>query len=108
LSYAARVYPKNQESPPLLDHYQEIRMSDLRIAAQQEHPETLIDLMFRRTGAGWTATMGSEAAERAAAAVADIMNWDPARVSEEARRYRTYLAENHLLTAPGSKRKGDR
>ena len=108
LSYAARLYPRDQESPPLLDHHQEIKMSDLRIAAQYEHPETLTDLMFRRTGAGWTATMGSEAAERAAAAVADIMNWDLARVNEEVRRYRTYLAENHLLTAPGSKRKEER
>jgi hypothetical protein len=52
--------------------------------------------------------MGSEAAERAAAAVADIMNWDLARVNEEVRRYRGYLAENHLLTAAGSARKGER
>jgi glycerol-3-phosphate dehydrogenase len=99
LSYSARLYPRDQESPPLLDHYQEIRMSDLRVAAQQEHPETLTDLMFRRVGAGWTATMASEAAERAAAAVADIMKWDPARVREEVRRYREYLANNHLVAS---------
>jgi glycerol-3-phosphate dehydrogenase len=73
VSYAARLYPGDRESPPLPDHNQDIKMSDLRIAAQYEHPETLTDLMFRRTGAGWTATMGSEAAERAAATVADIM-----------------------------------
>jgi len=97
LSYAARLYPHDLESPPLLDHYPDIKVSDLRIAAQQEHPETLTDLMFRRVGAGWTATMGSEVAERAATAVADIMNWDGARVREEVLRYRKYLDENHLL-----------
>jgi glycerol-3-phosphate dehydrogenase len=91
------MYPRDLESPPLLDHYPEIKVSDLRIAAQQEHPETLADLMFRRVGAGWTATMGSEAAERAATSVADIMNWDVTRVREEVRRYREYLVENHLL-----------
>ena len=102
LSYAAQLYPRDLESPPLLDDYLEIKMSDLRIAAQQEHPETLTDLMFRRVGAGWTATMGFEAAERAATVVADVMNWDVARVSDEVRRYREYLAEKHLLNPADS------
>jgi glycerol-3-phosphate dehydrogenase len=105
LSYAARLYPRDLESPPLLDHYPETKMSDLRVAAQQEHAESLTDLMFRRVGAGWTATMGAEAAERAAAAVADVMNWDVARVRDEVRQYREYLAENHLLNQESFARK---
>src|SRR5262249_31614182 len=97
LSYAARLYPHDMESPPLLDHYPEIKMCDPTIAAQQDNPETRHALMVRRVGDGWTGTMGWEAAERAATAVADVMNWDGARVREEVRQYREYLAENHLL-----------
>lgn len=95
LSYAARRFPENQNAPPLLDDYTEIKLSDLRHAAAHEHVTDLIDLLFRRTGAGWTAGMASREAERAAATVADIMGWDPAEQQAQVRRYRAYLARRH-------------
>jgi glycerol-3-phosphate dehydrogenase len=99
-SYAARLYPDNQNSPPLFDDDPSIKLSDLRAAARQEHPVSLIDLMFRRVGAGWTATMGHDAAERAAQAVAVEMGWDAAHQADEVRAYRAYL-EEHFRVRPG-------
>jgi glycerol-3-phosphate dehydrogenase len=96
LSDAARRYPDNQNSPPLLDDDTSIKLSDLRFAAEHEHATGLVDLLFRRTGAGWSATMAAHAAERAAAAVAEPLGWDAARVEQEVRNYRDYLARNHL------------
>jgi glycerol-3-phosphate dehydrogenase len=77
-----------------------VKLADLQAAARQEHPASLIDLMFRRVGAGWTATMGYAAAERAAEAVAAEMGWDAARQTEEVRAYRAYL-EEHFRVRPG-------
>ena len=91
------MYPRALVSPKLLSHYTEIKMYDLRTVAEQERPATLADLMFRCVRAGWTATFDSEAAERAATSVTDTMDWVVTRVREEVRRYREYLAENHLL-----------
>ena len=70
LSFAARLFPDNQNSPPLLDHWTDAKLSDVAHAAEHEHPASLVDLLFRRLGVGWTATMGHEAAERAARAAA--------------------------------------
>jgi uncharacterized protein YbdZ (MbtH family) len=56
--------------------------------------------MFRRVGAGWTATMGHDAAERAAQAVAVEMGWDAAHQAGEVRAYRAYL-EEHFRVQPG-------
>lgn len=97
ISYDARLYPDNQNSAPLLDDNTTVKLSDLRFAAEREQATNLVDLLFRRTGVGWTATMGVHAAERAAAAVADILGWDKTRVAEEVRNYRDYVARNHLL-----------
>lgn len=85
--YTARRFPENQNSPPLLDHFTEIKLSDLRHAAQHEHAETLADLLHRRTGAVWTRTNAIEAARKAAEEVADIMDWNPARVEREVQDY---------------------
>lgn len=99
VSYAARLFPDNQNSPPLLDDFTSIKLSDLKHAARHEHPTDLIDLMFRRVGAGWTPTMGYAAAEKAAAAVAAEMGWDATRAQEEVRKYRAYLERFHGLRA---------
>ena len=99
-NYAARLFPENQNSPPLLDDFTSIKLSDLKAAAAGEHPASLIDLLFRRVGAGWTATMGYAAAETAARAVAGEMGWDEARVGQEVRAYRTFL-ERNFLVRPG-------
>jgi glycerol-3-phosphate dehydrogenase len=90
-SYAASRFPENQSSPPLLDDDTGIRLSDLEFAARRQHATSLIDLLFRRVGAGWTATMGHEAAERAAQAVAVAMGWDAERTVREVQEYRAHL-----------------
>jgi glycerol-3-phosphate dehydrogenase len=97
LSYAARSFPENQNSPPLLDHHTEVKLSDLRYAATHEHPANLVDLMFRRVGAGWTGTMGVEAAHKAAETIADVMGWDEKRIAEEAERYLAYVARTYRV-----------
>jgi glycerol-3-phosphate dehydrogenase len=90
-SYAASSFPENRNSPALLDDYTAIKLSDLQFAAQHQHATSLIDLLFRRVGAGWTATMGYAAADKAAQAVAETMGWDRERTESEVREYRAYL-----------------
>ncbi|MFI4987459.1 MAG: FAD-dependent oxidoreductase [Alphaproteobacteria bacterium] len=97
LSYAARLFPDNQNSPPLLDDWTAVKLADLCSAAEHEHVTSLADLLFRRTGAGWTASMAVEAAGRAAEAVAGTLGWDTARVAAETASYRDYVARNHLV-----------
>jgi glycerol-3-phosphate dehydrogenase len=82
-------------SLPLLDHHTEVKLSDLRYAATHEHPANLVDLIFRRVGAGWTGTMGVEAAHNAAETIADVMGWDEKRIAEEAERYHAYVARTY-------------
>ena len=94
-SYAAAKFPENQNSPPLLDDDTSIKLSDLQHAARHEHATSLIDVLFRRVGAGWTATMGADAAERAAKAVAEVMGWDANRVAQEIRDYRAHLERTY-------------
>ncbi|HXQ66156.1 MAG TPA: FAD-dependent oxidoreductase [Alphaproteobacteria bacterium] len=99
-SYAASRFPENRNSPALLDDYTAIKLSDLQFAAQNQHATSLIDLLFRRVGAGWTATMGYAAADKAAQAVAETMGWDRERMASEVREYRAYL-ERLYRVRPG-------
>ena len=98
LSYAARRYPENQNSPPLLNDDTTVKLADLQFAAEREHATNLADLLFRRTGAGWTAGMAEEASGRAASVVAGVLGWDEARIAAEIANYRHYLARNHSTT----------
>ena len=68
----------------------------MQFAAEREHATNLADLLFRRTGAGWTADMAGEAAGRAASAVAGVLGWDDARIAAEVAGYREYLARSYL------------
>jgi glycerol-3-phosphate dehydrogenase len=94
-SYAAVNFPENQNSPPLFDDETSIKLSDLQHAARNQHAANLIDLLFRRVGAGWTATMGYGVAEKAAQAVAATMGWDAAQTAKEIRNYRAYLERTY-------------
>lgn len=96
-SYAAWKFPDNQNSPPLLGDDTSIKLSDLEFAARDQHATSLIDLLFRRVGAGWTATMGHDAAEKAAQAVAATMGWDAERTATEIRNYRADLVRLYRL-----------
>ena len=103
LSYAAKTFPENQNSPPLVDDHPTISLADLRYAAEHEQPVNLVDLLFRRTGVGWTATMGRDAASKAAETVADIMGWDEDRVRREVAAYRAHLARMHGVASRGDR-----
>jgi len=95
VEYSARRFPENQNSPPLVSDWTEAKIADLVYAARHEHATNLVDLMFRRVGAGWTKTMGYAAADQAAEAVAGVYGWDAARARQEAQSYRQYLRKMH-------------
>jgi glycerol-3-phosphate dehydrogenase len=99
VNYGARSFPDNQNSPPVVDDWTDAKIADLVHAARHEHATSLVDLMFRRVGAGWTKTMGYQAADKAAQAVADVYGWDAARTKQEADTYRTYLNRMHAVSA---------
>ena len=98
ISYAAKPFPRNETTAALLNHWPEAKLSDLRHAAAHEHAVSLRDLMFRRVGVAWTATMGREAARRAAETVADIMGWDAKRIDAEVADYLAHIAHFNGVT----------
>ena len=97
VSYSARVFPENQNSPPLLEDDTAMKVADVRHAAEHEHALNLVDLFFRRVGVGWSKNMGVEAAHRAAEAVAEALGWDHRRVEAEVMAYRQHVARQHTL-----------
>ena len=96
-SFKPRPFPENQNSPPLLEEDAAVKLADLRYAAEHEHVENLVDLLFRRVGVGWSKTMGSHAARRAAETVSDILGWDQTRIAQETQAYQAYLTANHRV-----------
>ncbi|MHB1219884.1 MAG: FAD-dependent oxidoreductase [Alphaproteobacteria bacterium] len=101
ISYKAKPYPRAGVSAALLNHWPEAKLSDLRHAAVHEHVVCLRDLMFRRVGAAWTATMGREAARRAAETVADILGWDEARIEAEVADYLAHIGHLNSVRPGG-------
>jgi len=95
LSYKATVHADNTNSPAIDDAWPDAKMAHLVHAAEHEWPTSLIDLLFRRTGNGWTASMGAAAAEDAARAVAPVLGWDEARIQSETQGYRDYVHRMH-------------
>ena len=95
LSYAAKMFPENQNSPPLMPDDPTVKLADLRYSAEHEQPANLVDLLFQRTGVGWTETMGRDAARQAAETVADILGWDAARIDSEVAAYHAHLEKWH-------------
>ena len=96
LSFSAKTYPDNTNSLAIDDAWPETTFADLNHAVAHELPANLIDLLFRRTGNGWTASMGAPMAEQAARQVAEQMGWDEARIQAETQAYKDYVARNHL------------
>ena len=96
-NYGARKFPDNQNSPSVVDDWTDAKFADLVFAARHEHATSLVDLMFRRVGAGWTKTMGFNSADKAAEAVAGVYGWDAARTKKEAEIYRNYLKRVHAV-----------
>ena len=97
ISFAAREFLDTPDSPPLDNRHPKITVAALRHMAEHERPVNLIDLVFRRAGYGWDDTMGLGVVQRAAEAVADIMDWDAETISREVAGYRTYIAHTYGL-----------
>jgi glycerol-3-phosphate dehydrogenase len=97
VSYAARRFPENQNSPPVLDDFTSVKIADLRHAASNEHVVDLVDLLFRRVGLGWTASMAADASRKCAQAVSDVLGWDAARVDAEVAAYADHLDRQHAF-----------
>jgi glycerol-3-phosphate dehydrogenase len=97
IDYSARRFPENQNSPPIVEDWPIAKLADLRHAALNEHGTNLVDILFRRVGVGWTRTMGSLAAERAAEIVGEALGWDDTRRRAEAASYRQHVAHLHRV-----------
>jgi glycerol-3-phosphate dehydrogenase len=93
------MFPENQNSPPLMHDHPSVKLADLRHSAENEQPANLVDLLFQRTGVGWTATMGRDAARQAAETVADVLGWDKDRVDSEVSAYHAHLEKWHGVGA---------
>jgi glycerol-3-phosphate dehydrogenase len=102
VSYAPRRFPENQNSPPLLMDDPAVKLSDLRFAVEREQAINLVDLLFRRVGAGWTRDMASQAAPVAARIMGETLGWDEARVGAEIAAYHAHLARQHAFPGPAA------
>lgn len=100
-SFAARRFPDNQNSPPLLPHYPEVKLADLRYSAEHEQPRHLVDILFRRTSAGWNAAIPPEAVRLAAETVAPVLGWDAEKQEQEIEAFIAYQARYHLQAGEG-------
>ena len=97
LSYQARLFPDNQNSPPLSYDDPTVKLADLRYAALHEYPQSLVDLLFRRVETGWGEGMGYQECRKAAETVADILGWDAERIEREVAAYRAHLRDMHCV-----------
>lgn len=96
LSYAARPFPENQNSPPIVDGNTGVTAATLRAMAETEQPRHLVDLLYRRSGLGWAGPIPDDAVRRAADAVAEPLGWDETRREAEIAAFSRYQAEQHL------------
>jgi glycerol-3-phosphate dehydrogenase len=94
-SYAARRFPENQNSPPVVLHNPDVKLADLRHSAAHEHPAGLVDLLYRRTSLGWTGSIPAEAVEMAARAVAGPLGWNKERQEKEIAAFHAYVEAYH-------------
>jgi glycerol-3-phosphate dehydrogenase len=98
-SYRSLPLPLDETSPPLLNHDDTVRLADVRHAAEHEHAETLADVLFRRTGAGWSETMAREGAQIAAQILGEQRGWTPQRIEREVQHYVNRIAQLHGASA---------
>lgn len=97
---ADALAPKLAPSGPAAEpSYAARSVADIRRAVAEEQAETLVDVMFRRTGKGWSETMGREEAEAAAEIMGEVKGWPRERIAREAADYLEYLRHTHTLPA---------
>ena len=97
--YTAREMGCDSTSPALLNNYDAVRLADIERVAREEHVTSLIDVLTRRTGLVWTESGAREGAQRAAQTLAEVLDWDSARVDREVADYLDYL--HHYHGVPG-------
>lgn len=83
LSYSPRIFPENQNSPPLLDDDTTVKLADLRHAVVHEHARSLSDVLFTRTGIAWARPLAREELRRAAEAIAVPLGWDQSDIERQ-------------------------
>lgn len=96
--YRSRQPRTNTNSAPMIAVEGNIRWAHLQDIALEELPETLADILLRRTGLVWTGELSRNVIERAAEEVAEVMNWSPDRIQHEIRQCIEQLRNNHLHT----------
>lgn len=95
LSYRAWERPRDPNSPLLLNHDSTASIADIRYAVEHEYAETLTDILFRRTGAAWSATMAREGAQVAAQILGESRGWTQQQVDAEVTRYLDHISRLH-------------
>jgi glycerol-3-phosphate dehydrogenase len=96
LSYAKRPQPENTNSPPVIEDDMSVTLATLRHMAETEHPQHIVDLLYRRTGLGWAHPIPADAVRRAAEAIAGPLGWDKARMESEIESFQAYMRDQHL------------
>lgn len=101
LSFDAAPIPADPKSPRLSNAPDAIREADVRRAIEREHARTLVDVLFRRTMAGWSADMGRAVAPSVARQLAEALGWSEERVTRELADFNVYLRNQHAVDAHG-------
>lgn len=97
VSYAARRFPDDHNTPVVGEHYRSVSQSDVRFACSNEMVQGLEDLMFRRVRLGWTERMGADVAHDVARSVRDVMGWSLEDADARAARYVSDLRHRYQL-----------
>ena len=95
ISYAARKFPDHAASPKLIDGIG-VTLADLVHSAEREHPRKLVDLLYRRTGVGWHASISPDVAALAARTVAATLGWSEEDQQREVSEFIAYAERYHL------------
>lgn len=98
LSYSTTEIGTDPDSPPLTNSEHSVRVKDVERAVTREYGQTLIDVMFRRTGEGWSASMGRESALAAAQVMGKAFGWDEQRIKEEYEAYVAFIERQHAAS----------
>lgn len=90
-NYAPNQFPEDPASPLLVDGGQ-VRLSDLRHAARNQHARSLMDALFRRVGLGWNCAFTPAELTRAADVIGGELGWSEARKDQEIQAFQAEAA----------------
>ena len=101
LSYAAKLPPTGRTWQLFENFVPTVTPEEVRNAAREATPRSLVDLMFRRLHMGWSAGMGLAEAPWVAEIAGEILGWDKSRTAREVKDYAEYLKRMHLYDPAG-------